>query len=341
MPEFIKEETPHNIRLTAPEIANIWSQYQSDTMAKCIYKHMLQIVEDASIRPILELSLKLAEGHISKIKDYFLQEKFPIPHGFTEADVDLSAPRLFSDEFCLSYTYIMSVNGLAGYAAALTTNMRRDIREYFVHCQNETMELFNKSLDLLLEKGIVSRPPFINPSEQYEFIESPNFIEGIFRGKRPLNCIELSNIYWDLRKVQLSKSLTMGFSQVAKSQDVKNFLWRGVELYKKHIETLEDLLNNDHLPKPKSEEAEVTNSTISPFSDRLMMHHKALLGSTSIGVYGSAIGTSQRTDLGIKYLLLFTEMAQYMKDGFDIMIKYKWAEQPPLADDRKKLSAQQ
>jgi hypothetical protein len=337
----INEETPHNVRLTAPEIANIWSQYQNDTMAICVFKYMIKIVEDVSIRPILEFSLRLAEGHITKIKDYFTQEKFPIPHGFTENDVDISAPRLFSDEFCLSYTYIMCVNGLAGYAAALSTNMRRDMRDYFVQCQNETMELFNISLDLLLEKGIVSRPPFINPSDRYEFIKKQSFKEGILGGKRPLNCIEVSNVYWDLKKIQLSKSVTMGFSQVAKSQEVKQYLWRGVEIYKKHIEVFESIFSQDHLPQPKSEESEVTNSTTAPFSDRLMMYHKSLFGSTTIGVYGSAIGTCQRTDLGTHFLRLMTEMAHYMNDGFNIMIENKWAEQPPLADDRAKLAKKQ
>jgi len=127
MVETINDENQHKTRLTAPEIANLWSLYQSDSMVICVYKYMLQIVEDTSIRPILELSLRLAEVHISKIKEYLTQEKFPIPPGFTDADVDLSAPRLFSDDLFLSYTYIMSVNGMAGYAAALATNLRRDI----------------------------------------------------------------------------------------------------------------------------------------------------------------------------------------------------------------------
>ncbi|MFP5116059.1 DUF3231 family protein [Bacillaceae bacterium C204] len=338
--EKISKETPHHARLTAPEIANLWSQYQNDSMAICVFKYMIKYVEDVSIRPILESALKLAGAHITKIKDFFYKEKFPIPHGFTDDDVDLSAPRLYSDEFFLSYTYIMSVNGLTGYAAALSTNMRRDVRNYFAQCQIETMELFNNSLDILLEKGIVSRPPFINPADQVEFIEKYNFIEGIFGGKRPLDCIEISNLYWDLKKIQLSKSLTMGFSQVAKTQEAKLHLWRGVEIYNKHIEILESILAQDHLPKPKSEEAEVTQSTTAPFSDCLMMYHKSVLGSTTIGSYGTGIGTCQRIDLGIHFSRLLTEMAQYMEDGMNIMIKYKWAEQPPLTDDRKKLSTE-
>lgn len=333
-------EISHNVRLTAPEIANIWTQFQNDSMAICVFTYMLKIVEDVSIRPILELALNLAKGHIVKATEYFQAEKFPIPHGFTEEDVNLEAPRLFSDEFCVTYTYIASIHGLAGYAAALSCNMRRDIRDYFVQCQTETMELFNRSLDLLLEKGIVSRPPFINPPNNYEFIESTTFLQGILGGERTLNCIEISNIYWDLKKAQLDKSLCVGFAQVAKSQEVKDFLWRGVRIANKHIETLETLLSHDQLPYPKSEDSEVTNSTISPFSDRLIMYHKLLIGSTQVGVYGTAFATSQRYDLGVHFSRLMLELADLLKDGYKLMIKHKWAEQVPLTDDRKKLSGQ-
>ncbi|HWO77421.1 MAG TPA: DUF3231 family protein [Bacillus sp. (in: firmicutes)] len=341
MNDLMKDgETSHNVRLTAPEIANLWTQYQNDSMSICIFKYMLKIVEDLSIRPILELALSLAEGHITKGREFFTKEKFPVPHGFTEEDVNLEAPRLFSDEFCLTYTYIASVHGLAGYAAALGTNMRRDIRDYFVHCQNETMQLFNQSLDLLLEKGTVSRPPFINPPDNYEFVETKSFMQGILGGKRTLNCIEISNIFWDLKKAQLDRALCLGFAQVAKLQEVKDFLWRGVKLGSKHIEILESLLALEHLPSPKSEDAEVTNSTISPFSDRLIMYHKLVLGSTQAGVYGTAIATSQRNDLGVHFSRLLMEFTDLLKEGFNIMVKHKWVEQVPLADDREKLSGQ-
>ena len=340
MVESIKNETPYNVRLTAPEIANLWSQYQGDTMAICVYKYMLQIVEDESIRPILEFSLKLAEDHIPKIKAYFSQEKFPIPHGFTEDDVDLTAPRLFSDEFCLTYTYLMSVNGLMGYSAAITTNMRRDIRDYFVQCQMDTMELFNASLDLLMEKGIVSRAPFINPSDQYEFIEKESFMHGLFGGSRPLNCIEISNIFWDFKKIQTSKSITIAFAQVAKSLEVKKFLWRGAEIYSKHAEIFGALMSQDHLPEPKSEESEITNSTVAPFSDRLMMYHKLLIGATTLSLYGISIATCQRMDLGMHFSRLFSELVEYGIDGYKMLIENNWAEQPPTADDRKKLATE-
>jgi hypothetical protein len=145
-------------------------------------------------------------------------------------------------------------------------------------------------------------------------------------------------VFWDLKKIQLSKSLAIGFAQTAKSQKVRQYLWRGIEIYSKHIEILGNLLSNDHLPQPKSEEGEISNSTIAPFSDRLMMYHKSLLGATTIGFYGTAIGTCQRIDLSTHFSRLLVEMGKYMEDGFEIMIENKWAEQPPMADDRGEIA---
>ena len=79
----------------------------------------------------------------------------------------------------------------------------------------------------------------------------------------------------------------------------------------------------------------ITNSIIAPFSDRLMMYHKSLFGSSTIGIYGTAIGTSLWIDLGAHYTRLVAKMAQYMEDGFNIMIIYQWAEQPPMGRRKK------
>lgn len=329
---------PRPVKLTAPEIANIWSQYQNDTLAICVYKYMLETVEEESIRDILQFALRIAEGHIVTITQYFKDEGFPIPHGFTEDDVYLNAPRLFSDTVCLTYTYIMSVNGLAGYAAALTTNVRRDIRDYFVICQEETMKLFNTSLDLLLEKGIVARPPTINPANSFSFIEKQTFLSNFLGGNRPLSAIEISHLFWDLKKISLSKAFTMAFSQVAKSEEVRNFLWRGSEMYTKHLKVFQDTLIKEQLPSPKTDDSEITSSTTAPFSDRLLMFHKALFSGTTISFYGVAIGTCQRADLVANYTRLAGEMVKYMEDGMNILIKNKWIEEPPLNDDREKLA---
>jgi len=330
----------HLTGITAPEVANMWSQYQLDTMARCVYKYMLETVHDHATRDILQQALHVSDEQIKRISEFFKKEGFPIPHGFTDNDVDLSAPQLFTDSLCLTYTYIFTVNGLAGYAAALTTSVRRDIRDYFVKCQEDSMDLFNKALDLLLQKGIVTRPPLLHPPTSYEFVESQDYIKGLLREPRPLNCIEISNIFWDLKKIQLSKAITIAFAQVAKSPRIRKYFWKGVEIYSKHIKIFEELLDENNLPRPTSEEAEVTNSTISPFSDRLMLYHKAVFGSTTMSMYGSAFATCERTDLVADFARLTAELSKHTFEGNKIMIENKWFEQPPLATDREALALQ-
>jgi hypothetical protein len=43
------QQTEHNIKLTSAEIANLWSSYQSDSMAICTMGTFLSNVEDKEI----------------------------------------------------------------------------------------------------------------------------------------------------------------------------------------------------------------------------------------------------------------------------------------------------
>jgi hypothetical protein len=67
------------------------------------------------------------------------------------------------------------------------------------------------------------------------------------------------------------------------------------------------------------------------------MFHMGMLSATGTGNYATAASASQRTDLVINYERLSLEVAQYAKDGADIMIKNKWMEQPPTTLDKEQL----
>jgi len=75
----------------------------------------------------------------------------------------------------------------------------------------------------------------------------------------------------------------------------------------------------------------VTDSTIAPFSEKLMMYHIVTSGQISISNDGLALAESLRSDLSITYMRFLTEAMAYSKDGADIMINNKWFEQPPQA----------
>lgn len=338
MDNNIKHETVHSIRLTAPEVANLWTSYMNDSMAICVIRYMLEKVEDSQIRPVFEYALELAKTHIEKVTGIFKKENYPIPYGFTDEDVDLAAPRLFSDAFWLMYLNEMTIHGLAGYSVALATSTRSDVRDYYIHCNSSSMELYQKTTNVLLSKGLYSRPPYTSTPEKADFVKQQSFLTGWFGERRPLNSIEISNIFFNLKKDIVSRALQIGFSQVAKSKEVRNFMVRGADITFKHIEVFSSILHQNDLPSPTHWESEITNSTVPPFSDKLMMYHSQVLVNTAVGFYGAGMAVCMRRDLAMQYQRIMTETQKYAEDGANILINNGWMEQPPQADDRKALA---
>ncbi|UAL53751.1 MULTISPECIES: DUF3231 family protein [Metabacillus] len=329
----------HNTRLTSAEISNLWSQFVNDSMALCVISYYLKNVKDNDIRSVLEFALDLSHSHIESIKEFFMQDNYPIPKGFTiEDDVNLKAPPLFSDPFLLVYLHIMTIHGLLGYAGAVGTSIREDQRKYFIKCNMEAMELYNMIMDAMLNKGIVSRPPAINAPDKIQFVEKQSYLTGWLGRKRPLNAIEVSGIYFNMLKNVVKIVLEIGFSQVAESKEVREYIQRGKGLCDKQFTILSSFLSEDNLHSPKKWDDEVTSSTVSPFSDKLLIFHIVSLISTASAYYGAAYSLSQRRDLAAEYLLLIADVTKYAEDGVNIMIDNGWMEQPPIFDDRNDLA---
>lgn len=331
-------EHKSNAKLTAPELAGLWGQFMNDTIAICFNKYALAIVEDPEIKSIYETALNFSQTHVKTIKEFFEQEKYPIPQGFTEQDVNLEASRLYTDTFFLNYIYVMTMHGLSGYGVALGVSARQDIRRYFSNCNIESIELYNTILDVMLSKGLYTRPPYINPPEIAGLAEKQNYLTGWFGDRRPLIATEIGNINFNMIKTYLSKALTLGFSQVANTQEVRKYFVRGMKISSKHTEVFSSVFSEDNLNFPISWDSMVTNSTNTPFSDKLMMYHIGFLTTSAVAYYGAALATSQRRDLAIHYTRLTAELMKYAEDGTNIMIKNGWMEKPPTADDRMALS---
>jgi hypothetical protein len=331
-------ETSHNVKMTSAEIANLWSQYMNDSMAICINNYMLDKLEDPAIRSVFHYALDLSKNHVQRIKEIFNQENHPIPHGFTDEDVNLKAAKLYSDAFCLKYIHEMTIHGLTGYALALTTSSRADIRQFYVECNASAMELYNKTTEVLLSKGLYLRPPYISTPEKNDFVKAQNFLTGWFGERRPLSAIEISNTSFNLKKNIMAKALILGFSQIATSEEIRNFMVRGYEIKQKHNEIFSSVLSEDNLPSLPLLDSEVTNSTVAPLSDKLMMYHTGFLFQTALADYGTALATSSRTDLAAQYSRTITEDLKIVEDWANIMIHNEWMEQPPQADDRKALA---
>jgi hypothetical protein len=333
-----EQQTKHNIRLTSAEIANLWNSYMNDSMAICVLKYFLEKVEDTEVRPVLEYAFELANNHVDTVTKILNHENHPIPQGFTDEDVNVTAPTLYSDIFYLIYLQNMSRTGLQAYSLGLPVVTRSDIVDFYHECLASSAELNMRTSKVMLSKGVYSRPPYISIPEEVDFIQKQSYLENLFEGSRPVDVLEITAIHISILSNILGKVLLTGFSQVAKSQKVREYMYRGTKIAAKHIEVFGTLLQKDNLSSPETWDSEVMDSTVSPFSDKLMMFHTRVLSVAGIGNYGLGMSTSMRHDLGVNYARLTTEMGHFGDDGANIMINNGWLEQPPQADNRKELA---
>lgn len=327
-----------HIKLSSAELGNMWTTYMNESMAICFLRYFKQKLIDPEISPVLDYAYEVSVSHLELLTDIMNDENIPIPHGFTDEDVDIEAPALYSDNFYLVYLDNMGRVGMNAYSLALPLSSRDDIRRFFSECLETAIELTNKAKTVLLSKGLHVRPPIIPYPEKVDFVKNQNFLTGWFSNRKSLLSMEIAHLFANIHTNELGKSLLMGFSQVAQSKEVTEFMLRGKSIAMKHMEILGSLLREDELPASLTWDTAVTRSTVPPFSDKLMMFHTVTLISLGIGDYGASVSISSRRDLVTQYVRLMAEVGQYAEDGMNVMIDKGWMEQPPQSADRDALA---
>lgn len=327
-----------NEKLTSAEMGKLWVTYTGNSMAECVLSYYLKHTDDQTIKKVVENALNLSHTIVENIKEIFIQENFPLPIGYTEEDVNLDAPRLFSDEFYLHYLKYTCKAGMSIYSIAIPLMTRRDIRDFFINTYNSVVNLVTEVNDVLEEKGLMVKPPIIPIPTRVDFVQQQNYLHGFFGDTRPLHALEISHLYDNIESNVTSKALLIGFSQVAKTEKVQKFMLRGKKITNKHIETFSQQLHKDNLPSPPYLDDLVSTSTFSPFSDKLMISHKLEMFSMKIRTYGNGASLNGRRDIGAMYGKFLMDISLYVEDGANIMIDHGWMEQPPEAADREELA---
>lgn len=327
-------DTEHNIRLTSSELSQLWTTYMNNSMSFCVLKYFKATTQDEEIRSILDFSLNTAETLLQKVKDIYIKEGHPIPVAFNESeDVNVNAPALYSDVFILNFVHAMSRYGMTAYSSAYSSASRTDVFELFSKAMELVMELYKKTLNLLLEKGLYFRAASIPIPEKVDFVQKKSYLTGWFGERRPLNAAEIMNLYNDIQRNGIGKALLLGFGQTAGLEKVRNYMVKGSQIASKVVEILTHILSEENITESPTWDSEVLNSTTPPFSDKLMTFQVSLLISASAGYYGTALGTCGRRDIGAKYSRLLMEALQYAEDGANILIEQGWMEQPPQSID--------
>ncbi|MGF7036383.1 DNA-binding XRE family transcriptional regulator [Paenibacillus mucilaginosus] len=329
----------HVIGLSATELAALWTTYISDSISVQFSTYFLSIIEDDEVKPLIEHSLSISQTHLKTIEHIFEKEKFPVPQGFSGADLNTGVPPLFFDLFPLSYVYATSRLGLPRHAMNMANVARKDIRDFFSQSIQSASDLYSRSVDIMLSKGLYDRPPLIPYPDHVSFVDrKQSILSRWFGPQRSLNVLEMSEMFFNIERNFFGLILLTAFIQVVKDEKIKNLLLRGKDMAEKQIKFINDKFTKDDLLGTVMVNTEVTASTQSPFSDRMILNLTNLLNSNALTYMGNALSMTTRLDLAAEYTKLIPEIMQYGKDLTDLLIEREWLEEPPHALNRKELA---
>jgi len=250
-----------NGKLTAPEMGKLWATYMGNSMSNCILNYFLQHVEDQDIKKLVEHAKRLTEEFQRSVKEIFIKENIPLPHGFTEDDVNLSAPRLFADEVYVHYLKYAAKAGLSIYSIAIPLMYREDVRNFLTYCMNSTMELVEEIKTILMDKSLIIEPPIIPAPEQVRIADT-DYLSGFVGDVRPLHALEIAHLYDNIENNVTSKALIMAFSQVAKREKVRDIFIKGKDITNKAVERYMEKLHYESLPAPGFIDVFTTNTYV-------------------------------------------------------------------------------
>ena len=323
---------------TASEIANLWQFIISNQAHLCMLEHWIQHAEDKDLKKKLQHSKDVAKQIVKDGTELYIKAGFPAPIGFSLAqDLNLETPRLMSDKLVIFTLQILSEYGLYGYGLNLGKTETPEVNSFFKQCLSDSVEIYHGFRDLIKNKGYGHQPVIIPPPNEAEFVQKQSFLVGWLGEKRPVNALEIDNLIFSLRGAILAKSLLMVFSQIAKDTDLYNHCSKGKEMIGKRLEKIQSFNTAENLPFHPTYETEITDSTVSPFSDRLLMFEALALTQIAIVRYGNALSSVVRRDLSVMFAKFIVETGFYLEDGLKLSIDKNWLEQPPLASDRDKL----
>jgi len=245
--------TEHKSPLTSSEIGVLWFQYMGDTMLLCVEKFSAAKERDDQVRSIYQDTISLMEKTTAQISRILLSEGIPLPQGFTDNDVNLDSPALYSDIYHLQYMKFNLNLRMAMTGLAMAESTRADVRKVYHDLSIAILDLDERTTSLLLQKGLYIRAPYITVGERAEFVHSSSFMGSFFGGEeRKLLAAEIGTLFSNIRNNTMGKILLTGFSQVALSPNVREYMNRGVEIANKHIDIFTEFLREEDIPTPRS-----------------------------------------------------------------------------------------
>lgn len=318
-------------KMTSTEIGALWITYQKKTMILRVLEHFIEVSEDKKAKKLMQGLWSELEPNVHRIEQIFKDEGAVIPQGFTNADVNLQAPKLFGEGFDILLCMVLKEISMGLYTLHIATSYRNDIIDLYREMTNVTQKYYQKFLNYAVDEGYYPLPNLINVPTTVDFVSDINYTKGyrLFSDKREINTIEFSYLNQSIQTNTVGMMLMTGFAQTAVHTDVKDYFIKGKELSKDILEGTYDILIKDDIRVPTIHGLSLTRSNIPPFSDKLMMYLTFLLSNFGLGSQGFGAGFSLRDDINIKLGLFVKDIMLFIRENIRMMIDNGWLEEPP------------
>ncbi|THE12492.1 DUF3231 family protein [Bacillus timonensis] len=326
---------PKPISLTASELGYLWTGYSINEMSMWYLIMFQKHSKDEDIKNIYDYALENTTKMLQTRKEILSNEDYPVPVGFSESDINKNSSSLFSDRFLLIYLHKATRLGLEFHSKALSLSTRADVRKYNMECLQSAISLYERVVNLLLTKGIYWRTPHLPPPTSPEHIQKSSYLNGWFGSIRPMNSMEIANLYSIIDLLNITETLFIGFAQTTESEEVVDLISDGVTVVKKQSNALCGLLVEEHLPNPPVYSAEITGTKKRVFSDRIIVTHMAGLFGSLLSLYGYSLGSVMKHDLLAAYIAQIAKAGAFSEKVTKFLIKKEWLEKVPGAIQRE------
>lgn len=325
--------------LSTSEVGTLWLTYQEKTLILRMLEYFLEKADDPRAKNITGGLWESLNSYVLEMEQIFQDQGIVKPMGFTKEDVNLKAPKLYDNGFDIMFVRILKEISMGMYTMNMNMSYNNQVMKLYEGLTSTTQRIYMLSTQYLLEKGILSRPPHATMPKKVEFIKSKKYQSGFnpFSKKRVLNQLEVGILHHSIESNNVGLQLITGFAQCAQNPEVKAYFAKGIKLCKEQIKTFEKLLLDSNVLFSANTRSTVTNSTVSPFSDKLMMHCIFLLNGFSL--LGSSFGTffTLRNDINMINTILAKDIYLFGQEGIEIKIKHGWFEEPPQMEDRTQI----
>lgn len=330
---------PENPAIASSELGTLWLTYQEKTMILRMLEYFIEKADDVKAKDIITKAYEELDLYVGKITEIFKNEGAVIPVGFTSQDVNKDVPKLYDNGFDIMFIRLLKEISMGMHALNITMAYREDIVTIFKELTAITQNYYNLCTQYLLEKGMLTRSPYVTMPHSVEFVKDLSYLGGLnpFGEKRALNTIEVAHLHHAIESNFTGLQMIIGFAQCASNSEVKKYFYEGAELAKGIIKEISEVLLLSDIQSAEPSGGNATSSTVAPFSDKMMMYCTSMFCSFSMG--GNSLGTAfcLRNDLPAKLTIFMKDIFEYAHKGAKIMIKNGWTEEPPQMEDRKQI----